>query len=63
MPLKRKYTRRVNSNGEDVMPTICSPFYKGGQRQLDNGGGYVLDYFLKPKKEILSTPLTSGLQL
>ena len=59
MPHKRKYTRRVNSNGEDVMPTICSTFYKGVQRQLDNGGGYVLDYFIRTKKETIHTPLIS----
>lgn len=59
MPHKRKYVRRLNSNGEDVAPTICSTIYKGVQRQLDNGGGYVLDYLKKEKEESSSTPLTS----
>ena len=43
----RVYTRRVNSNGEDVSPSVCACYYKAPQRQADNGGGYVLDYFKK----------------
>ena len=45
---KRQYVRRVNSNGEDVSPTICSTICKGVQRQLDNSGGYVLEFIRKP---------------
>lgn len=41
----RVYTRRTNSNGENVAPTICATFAKLVQRQLDNAGGYVLDRF------------------
>ena len=50
MPLsgeKRRYTRRCNSNGEDVAPSVCACYYKAPQRQADNSGGYVLDYFKK----------------
>lgn len=39
------YVRRVNSNGEDIAPTITCTISNGVQRQLDYGGGYVLDYF------------------
>jgi len=47
---ERVYTRRVNSNGDDVAPTITCTISKGVQRQLDNGGGYVLDYFVIRRK-------------
>lgn len=47
---KKVYTRRVNSNGGDVAPTITCTISKGMQRQLDNGGGYVLDYFVVRKR-------------
>lgn len=40
------YVRRCNSNGEDIAPTITCTISKGVQRQLDNGGGYILDYFV-----------------
>lgn len=43
----RVYTRRVNSNGEDVAPSVCACYYKAPQRQADNSGGYVLDFFRK----------------
>lgn len=42
----RIYVRRINSNGGDIAPTITCTISKGVQRQLDNGGGYVLDYFV-----------------
>lgn len=58
----RKYTRRINSNGEDVYPTVCATQYKMPQQQGDLSGSYVSDYFklsrgrpktpLKPKKQI-----------
>lgn len=54
---KRYYIRRVNSNGEDVAPTICTTICKGTQRQLDNSGAYVMDYIRKPLVNG-STPLT-----
>ena len=41
----RVYTRRVNSNGGDVMPAICATICKGVQNQLDKSGCYVLDFF------------------
>lgn len=44
----RVYARRCNSNGEDFAPTITCTIAKGVQRQLDYGGGYVLDYFTAP---------------
>lgn len=47
---KKVYTRRVNSNGDDVSPTITCTISKGVQRQLDNGGGYVLDYYIVRKR-------------
>lgn len=47
---EKVYTRRVNSNGDDVSPTITCTISKGVQRQLDNGGGYVLDYFIVRKR-------------
>lgn len=43
----RVYTRRVNSNGGDVMPAVCATICKGIQNQLDRSGGYVLDFFRK----------------
>lgn len=54
---KRIYIRRVNSNGEDVYPTVCATQYKLPQRQGDNSGAYVLDYIRKPLVNG-STPLT-----
>ena len=54
---QRKYAKRVNSNGEDVSPTICSTICKGVQRQLDNSGAYVLDYIRKHLVDS-SDPLT-----
>lgn len=44
------YTRRVNSNGEDVYPTVCATQYKMPQQQGDLSGAYILDYFKKRKK-------------
>lgn len=44
-PSLKKYTRRTNSNGEDVAPTLTASISKGVQNQLDFGGGYVIDYF------------------
>ena len=35
---QKTYTRRVNSNGEDVYPTVCATQYKGVQQQMDRGG-------------------------
>ena len=43
--IHRVYTRRVNSNGGDVMPAICATICKGVQNQLDKSGCYVLDFF------------------
>ena len=42
---RRQYTRRLNSNGGDVAPAICATICKGVQRQLDNSGSYVLDFY------------------
>lgn len=42
----RKYTKRCNSNGEDVFPTVCCGICKGTQRQLDNSGSYIPDYYV-----------------
>lgn len=49
MPPKKekKYLKRVNSNGENVAPTICSTIAKLPQQQAAYGGGYVLEYFKK----------------
>lgn len=47
---EKVYLRRVNSNGDDVSPTITCTISKGVQRQLDNGGGYVLDYYIVRKR-------------
>lgn len=55
---KLKYIRRVNSNGEDVYPTVCATHYKLPQRQGDNSGAYVLDY-IKQKIYSSDTPLTA----
>ena len=41
----RKYIKRCTSNGEDVFPTLCCGIARGTQRQLDNSGSYILDYF------------------
>ena len=46
----KRYTRRVNSNGEDVYPTVCATQYKMPQQQGDLSGAYILDYFKKRKK-------------
>lgn len=54
----RVYTRRVNSNGEDVSPSVCACYYKAPQRQADNSGGYVLDFYRK-KKTKSSDPIES----
>lgn len=43
----RVYTRRVNSNGGDVMPAICASIFKGVQNQMDKSGCYVMDFFRK----------------
>lgn len=52
---KKKYTRRTNSNGEDVYPTVCATQYKMPQQQGDNGGYYILDYLCRRD----STPFTT----
>ena len=57
MQPKKKYTRRINSNGEDVYPTVCATQYKLPQRQGDYSGAYVLDYY-KVEHTKVSTPLT-----
>lgn len=62
MPPSKKfknYARRVNSNGEDVYPTVCATQYKGVQRQIDVGGYYILEYKTKEKHKTSITPLTS----
>lgn len=46
---KKTYTRRVNSNGEDVYPTVCATQYKMPQQQGDLSGAYIIDYFLRDK--------------
>ena len=51
----KHYTRRLNSNGGDVAPAICATICKGVQRQLDNAGGYVLDFYKEKPSEILSS--------
>lgn len=48
----RTYTRRLNSNGGDVAPAICATICKGVQRQLDNSGSYVLEFFRKKKGKV-----------
>lgn len=66
MPPKGKgewaYTRRVTSNGEEVYPTVCATHYKGVQQQMDVGGGYVLDYMRRKRKEYSRGPLTTDRQ-
>ena len=52
------YTRRLNSNGGDVAPAICATICKGVQRQLDNTGSYVLDFYREKNSKVLS-PLES----
>lgn len=47
----KQYTRRLNSNGGDIAPSICATICKGVQRQLDNAGSYVLDFYRKKVKE------------
>jgi len=54
----KQYTRRLNSNGGDVAPTICTTICKGTQRQLDNAGCYVLDFYREKPSKVLS-PLES----
>lgn len=44
---KKRYTRRLNSNGGEVAPAICATICKGVQRQLDNAGSYILDFYRK----------------
>ena len=53
---KRRYIKRVNSNGEDVSPSVCACYYKVPQRQADNSGGYVLDFF-KAVRDKTTTPI------
>ena len=48
----RAFTRRLNSNGGDVAPAICATICKGVQRQLDNSGSYVLEFFRKKKVKV-----------
>lgn len=48
---KKNYTRRCNSNGEDVYPTVCATIGKGTQNQLDVAGAYILDYIRKVDKK------------
>ena len=40
------YIKRCTSNGEDVFPTLCCGIARGTQRQLDNSGSYILDYYV-----------------
>ena len=47
-----RYTRRINSNGENVAPSVCACYYKAPQRQADNSGGYVLDFFKRKGKNL-----------
>lgn len=54
----KHYTRRLNSNGGDVAPAICATICKGVQRQLDNAGSYVLDFYREKNSKGLS-PLES----
>ena len=54
----KHYTRRLNSNGGDVAPAICATICKGVQRQLDNAGSYVLDFYMEKPSGNLS-PLES----
>ena len=54
----KHYTRRLNSNGGDVAPAICATICKGVQRQLDNSGSYVLDFYREKTSKVLS-PLES----
>lgn len=49
----REYTRRVNSNGEEVSPSVCASYFKAPQRQADNSGGYVLDFFKGKSRKCL----------
>ena len=46
---RRTYLRRVNSKGEEVMPTITATQAKGIQAQMDFGGGYVIEVFRTSK--------------
>lgn len=48
---RKVFIRRVNSNGEDVAPSVCASYYKAPQRQADNSGGYVLDYYYVNENE------------
>ena len=57
---KRRYTRRCNSNGEDVAPSVCACYYKAPQRQADNSGGYILDFFRSEKRKNLHPLDTRG---
>lgn len=53
---RKNYTRRTNSNGEDVAPTLTASIAKGVQNQLDFGGGYVIEHYKKhssTKKKII----------
>lgn len=53
--------RRVNSNGEDVYPTVCATQYKGVQAQMDAGGYYILDF--QRKKKNTPAPFTTTKKL
>ena len=55
MPPKRKYTRRVNSNGKDWYPTVCATHYKLPQNEGDTAGAYILDYFKKAKEKAVQS--------
>ena len=57
---QKTYTRRVNSNGEDVYPTVCATQYKGVQQQMDRGGYYILDFY---RKKPPSSPFTTDSQI
>ena len=46
-PPKRIYTKRINSNGGEVYPTVCATQYKLPQQQADLQGQYILDYYKK----------------
>ena len=58
-PHSRKYTRRKNSNGGDVYPTVCATQYKLPQRQGDMQGAYVLEYFVRHKHEKKVSPIAN----
>ena len=51
---KRRYIYRVNSNGEEVYPTVCATQYKGVQQQMDKGGYYIIEKgrYIKDNEEL-----------